>query len=758
MKHSLFCNSGHLKPFHLFVIASITAFLIAAGHADSAETFLKMKSDRGDYIGAGLRYDYVATDGVFTATRNYDNGVSVAFHTPSWDHSWHLDFAAPDNRMIAVGTYVNATRFPFQAPGVPGLSVYGDGRGCNELTGNFEVKEIIYGTGDEIIAFAAAFEQHCEGVTPALRGEVRFNSGIVDPPSAPKTIRVPGRSFSTIQAAINAAVDGDTVLVAPGTYFENIDFYGKYITVKSEAGPEITVIDGDNADSVVKFISGEGPASVLDGFTISNGRSGFDTMGFGNGGGIWIRYSSPHIMNNAIINNKACEGAGISVDFGSPVIQKNTITNNAQAGCSGGIGGSGISVGGAAATQILDNIISDNVTGSDGGGIALFAAGQPIIRGNIISGNSSSGWGGGISMVNYSDALIVSNLIFDNRALEGGGIYWSVPNSAYGPILVNNTIADNDAQEGSGIFADGYDAMAKLTNNIIIAKLGQAAVFCGDSNDLNAPIMTANDIFSPTGSAYGGICADQTGINGNISADPLFIDPLNGNYHIGYGSPAIDAGDNTDPSLPASDMDGGERIVDGNVDGVSVVDMGADEYVAQTYSISGTIGRPLSRGYMALPGVTVTVSGTAGSTTSTNASGIFTFSGLANGSYIVTPSLAGYTFTPPSISVTVDNASVTDINFTAASALAVQTYSIAGTVTKPGIRGTRAPMPGVTVTLSGAANAQTTTNASGSYTFTGLPSGAYTVTPSMTGFTFTPAFRNVNISGANQTGQNFTKN
>ena len=105
--------------------------------------------------------------------------------------------------------------------------------------------------------------------------------------------------------------------VAPGTYYENINFSGKAITVISEQGPAATVIDGGALDSVVKFIATEGRSSVLSGFTLQNGLSTSNTPGFGNGGGIWINLTSPTIQNNIITNNRACTGrVRLFCDFG----------------------------------------------------------------------------------------------------------------------------------------------------------------------------------------------------------------------------------------------------------------------------------------------------------------------------------------------------------------------------------------------------------------------------------------------------------
>src|SRR6516225_56407 len=115
--------------------------------------------------------------------------------------------------------------------------------------------------------------------------------------AAASIIHVPADQ-PTIQGAISAASNGDTVQVAAGTYVENLNFLGKAITVTSDQGPDVTIIDGNQAGSVVTFASGEGLQSVLNGFTVRNGNAASSAL---DGGGIRIANSSPTITGNFII-------------------------------------------------------------------------------------------------------------------------------------------------------------------------------------------------------------------------------------------------------------------------------------------------------------------------------------------------------------------------------------------------------------------------------------------------------------------------
>src|SRR5712664_2094777 len=161
----------------------------------------------------------------------------------------------------------------------------------------------------------------------------------------------------------------------------------------------------------------------------------------------------------------------------------------------------------------------------------------------------------------------------------------------------------------------------------------------------------------------------------------------------------------------------------------------------QSYSISGTIS-PAAGGN----GATVTLSGAASATTTANSSGSYTFTGVADGTYTVTPSRLGYTFTPGNRTAVVSGANVTAADFTATA----QTFGISGTIS-PAAGGN-----GATVTLSGAASATTTANSSGNYAFSGLANGTYAVTPSRTGYTFSPSVQAATLNDANITGLNFT--
>jgi hypothetical protein len=166
---------------------------------------------------------------------------------------------------------------------------------------------------------------------------------------------------------------------------------------------------------------------------------------------------------------------------------------------------------------------------------------------------------------------------------------------------------------------------------------------------------------------------------------------------------------------------------------------------APTFKISGTVG-----GY-AQENFPIILSGTNSGTTTTDASGNYSFSGLTDGSYTVTPILFWYTFTPCSKAVTINGSDVSAIDFTSYAANNGFKYSISGVITVGGMA-----KQGVVVTLSGTNSGTAATDDSGHYSFSNLVNGSYTLTPSITEYTFTPTSQAVTINGGDVGAIDFT--
>jgi parallel beta-helix repeat protein len=424
------------------------------------------------------------------------------------------------------------------------------------------------------------------------------------PASGQRTINVPG-NVASIQAGINAASNGDTVLVAPGTYTENINFNGKNITVTSSGGAAATIINGNSNGVVVTFSSGEGRQSVISGFTIEGGALPTNASDTATSDGIFVDNSNPTITNNIITLNR---GYGIEIQFGSAYVSGNTITSTSTRydprydfGCDYD-DGDGIYIGGTSNTitapPVIDhNTIEQNVGHCDGGGIGLYAAPPAtVISNNVIANNQSLGYGGGIYVVNGSVSLY-QNLIYNNvSGVAGGGVYLtgiSEVNGATGPLTVfitNNTIYGNTIQlnpnivdawvDGSQVALPGYVSQIGFFNNLIIANDSYSAIACWSVYQYLSgapPVVMNSDVMNTAGAAYGGWCTTPAGATGNISVDPKFNNPSSGDFHLQAGSPAIDAGFNAAPGMLPTDLDGNPRIQNATGASQPMVDMGVYE-------------------------------------------------------------------------------------------------------------------------------------------------------------------------------------
>ncbi len=402
------------------------------------------------------------------------------------------------------------------------------------------------------------------------------------------TLYVRSAEYGTIQSAIEDANDGDTIIVSPGSYTENIDFLGKAVVVRSSDPNDAsivaaTVIDGSNpADpnigSVATFKNGEGVGSVLSGFTIQNGTGQSDPCG-------------------ASWSEKGTDGGGVFCRGASPTISKNVFR-----GCRVGYGGGAIYCHDGASPTIEGNTFIENYAGWYGGAIFARLKCSPSISGNLFKQNQCAILGGAIYLADQCYSAVTDNLIEGNSSvhLSGGGIYYFV-NCA--PTIANNFFVGNSSKvTGSGIMASGYSA-GRIINNVFAGnRIVQASTYGAALGIYTDVIISNNIVVDNTGNGiyvqqegtgtiirnnnvynnslynYAGEITDQTGINGNISADPQIgpelPEPLP-SFELHPNSPCIDGGTNGDvPGWLTTDYDGTARVV--NV----VVDMGPQEYRA----------------------------------------------------------------------------------------------------------------------------------------------------------------------------------
>lgn len=291
-------------------------------------------------------------------------------------------------------------------------------------------------------------------------------------------IEVPG-DVANIQEGIDLAIDGDTVLVHPGLYVENLDFGGKVITVMSLDGPLSTIIDGSSGGSVVTFNSGETGDSKLNGFTITNGTGTFNDPNT-QGGGIYCYGSSPLISDCRIVNNAAdTHGGGLYLE-------------NSQA-------------------RIEGCYVSGN-TSFVAGGIHV-TGGSPTISRTFVTGNSAE-YGGGLSSYNSSTTRILHSTIAGNWANNQGGGYYCHDSA---PVMVNSIMDGNSA-----------------------GSLGPAMyICCGANFSFNYSIVYPSHIAGSSTSYTGSLAANPLFVAPLPAGD---APNTGGNYEIQSGSPAIDAG------------------------------------------------------------------------------------------------------------------------------------------------------------------------------------------------------------------------
>jgi len=397
---------------------------------------------------------------------------------------------------------------------------------------------------------------------------VAYWMAAASPAARADVISVDPNHYPTIQAAIDAASDDDVIVVAPGVYFESIDFLGKAITVRSEFGADFTTIDASFEESAaVHFESGESRDSVLDGFTIVNG--------FGDGGGIEIS-GSPTIRNCDIRENFGFVAGGIAVYAKSdPLIQHCIIEGNT--------GGFGRALGGSFATA---GISFDLASGT--------------VRDCTISGNF--GWEAGGVSVNNSDVQFVNCLIIGNQTDSAGG--GAAIRGTTSTRFIHCTIVGNSASFGGGGIGIDFGSPS-VWNSIVWGNSPDGIGFTGFRGSTTT--VSYSDVQEVwTGSGFG-----------NISVDPLFRDSK-GDFRLSAGSPCIDVANNdlTPPDV-FEDLLGNPRFIDdaavadcsqapGTCGSAPISDMGAYEHCGGAHQIV-LFGIPFTSpaGALLTPGVAI---------------------------------------------------------------------------------------------------------------------------------------------------------
>jgi len=398
-----------------------------------------------------------------------------------------------------------------------------------------------------------------------------------------------------LQTALNNAQgngEDNVIMVVQGTYTGNFSYNSSQPTSVTLLGgytpnsncltrvvnPTNTILDGNNLGQVLKLQNGNGGDIFLEGFTIRNGNS---TASSG-GGVLAISFTN----------------SGAS---GSVTLSNNIITNNKAVG--NGWGGGGVfaaSECGSCKTGgvvLINNIIASNTAPYYGGVFAWTTstsgtAGAVILANNIVTGNNATTQIGGIDARSDSTSgtagavTLTNNIIAANSAPINGGISatsHSVSGAAGTVTLTNNTITNNDG----GSFSGGAYLQAQGNSG--------GTVNCYNNIIWENTASTGGDIYLSTSGVTNGYNNDYDSTkmygtwtnsgNNKDNIDPLFVG--GGNYHLQPSSPCIDAGNNSAPSLPLTDFEGDDRVVNGGKS--ATVDIGADEYTGPLI-----LGTPLS--------------------------------------------------------------------------------------------------------------------------------------------------------------------
>lgn len=415
-------------------------------------------------------------------------------------------------------------------------------------------------------------------------------AGLTPPSIANADVLNVPSDFPTIQIAVNLASAGDEIVVAPGTYFEDIDFLGKQLTLRSSGGAAVTTIDAiGRFDPVITILGSSADGSVVEGFTLTNGQA-TDAAPGERGGGIYIDSADVTIRDGVITDNFATIGGAIYANASLLTIENTVIEGNEATGNGGAFYLNNSN------TAVVDSLFASNASGNFGGA-AFMSTGSSTFVNCEFTLNGAVVRGGAINCTT-GHALLVSESVFHGNAAgdaetegRGGGIY----NSSTTDAVINNSLfTENSATAFGGALYAAQDILVR--NSTFVGNFtdtgtdGLAGAFetrlrnCIAWDNGPNPIPASGNV--ATHSIVEGGFAGVGNLGADSSDEPLFVNRAGGDFRLVAGSPGVDAADSTAwPGALSVDFNGEPRVVnalESGATGVPVfgyyIDMGAFEF------------------------------------------------------------------------------------------------------------------------------------------------------------------------------------
>jgi len=374
--------------------------------------------------------------------------------------------------------------------------------------------------------------------------------------------------FPHIQAALDAAAVGDTVLLEPGTYRgegnHGLNFNGKDLVLKGNGNREEVVIDAEYADVGVRFQNGETASSHLSDFTITHGENNRT----GTGGGITVENASPTLSNLRIVDNTGSHDAGLLLYYSDSAVSNVLFIGNDSWGDGGAIGfywsspyvedcqfignsvgyqGGALCCGPESGGEFIDCLFQDSFASQEGGAVSINTGSTTRFENCRFIGNQAQS--GGAVYCGQAGPRFTDCLFYDNTAqLYGGAFHFDYPPVDSLPVIQSTLIYDNLGYYGAGGILGTYGADVILRQVTLVGNHGDDTGGAGVSAGTSARItieesivafqdgpglmrdgsgsieVSCSDVFGNTGGDYAGAMEDQTGISGNISEDPRFCD------------------------------------------------------------------------------------------------------------------------------------------------------------------------------------------------------------------------------------------